>query len=101
MKFKVNKKFFTILNREIENSLDKSAEILKKSSKNIVAVDTGKLRDSIDVKEKSKGKRIIGSEEKYAGVIEYGSRNRSAQPYFRPALKKEKENIKRAWITKK
>ncbi len=53
-------------------------------------VDTGRLRNSIDIQEKGRdtsGPFVdVGTRVDYAGFVEYGTRHMAAQPYLRPAL---------------
>jgi HK97 gp10 family phage protein len=56
------------------------------------AVDTGALWNSVAVKHES-DTSYIGSHMHYAPHIEFGTRNMSARPYLRPALKSNKKAI--------
>lgn len=64
---------------------EESAEEIKELAKELVPVNTGKLRDSIKI-EKEGSDFIIGSDEEYSGFVEYGTLHQSPQPFMRPAL---------------
>lgn len=64
---------------------EKSAEEIKELARELVPVNTGKLRDSIKI-EKDGSDFIIGSDEEYSGFVEYGTLRQSPQPFMRPAL---------------
>jgi len=63
-------------------------------AKEIVPVDTGKLRDSIRILEynKEEGYTRIGSDVEYGLYQELGSRRNAPQPYLRPAAEEVLHN---------
>ena len=59
------------------------------AAKAIVPVDTGFLRDSIEIAVEggtTTANAEIGATARYGGFVEYGTSNTPAQPYMRPAL---------------
>ena len=71
-----------------EQARERSLEIIgltaEKYAKEIVPVDTGRLRNSIT--HEVDGKDVfVGSATEYAASVEYGTIKQKAQPYLRPA----------------
>ena len=71
-----------------EQARERSLEIIgltaEKYAKEIVPVDTGRLRNSIT--HEVDGKEVfVGSATEYAASVEYGTVKQKAQPYLRPA----------------
>jgi len=62
------------------------ADEVRDEAKALAPVDTGKLRDSIQVSNGDDTDTIY-SDVPYARVIEYGTRATPAQPFFRPAVR--------------
>lgn len=57
-------------------------------------VDTGNLRDSIKYRvDESEAAVIIGTNVEYAPYVEFGTAKMQAQPYLRPAVIENKEQI--------
>lgn len=97
---------------EIQAPLDdvcrKGAEMIARDARARVPVDTGTLKGQIDIKEsKFKGGGWIveaqGSDNYskfYSSFIEFGAhktQNIPAQPYLRPAIKRNRHKIQRMW----
>lgn len=82
--------------------LEKAGEIVAAKAKQIVPVDTGRLKDSIrvvrlhgDPKQNIRvyaGNRLKGSPF-YAHMVEYGTVKKAARPFLRPALNTSKGGI--------
>lgn len=85
----------------VRAGINKAMKQVKDRAKELVPVDTGKLRDSIKQKRRTRrgisramvvtGTREelgIGANERgfYPAVLEYGTRDRTARPYLRAAL---------------
>ena len=67
-----------------ERSLEIIGLTAEKYAKEIVPVDTGRLRNSIT--HEVDGKEVfVGSATEYAASVEYGTIKQKAQPYLRPA----------------
>jgi len=62
------------------------ANHVRDNAKNIVAVKTGRLQRSIRVMKTTGNTVFVGTSVPYSMLIEYGTVNMSAQPYFRPAI---------------
>lgn len=96
----------------IKNGSKKSSEEVQKTAKQLAPKDSGELKNSIKTREENspEGKSVYqvypaGESEggvRYGFVYEYGAPNRNipAQPFMRPAVKKNqkliKQNIKEA-----
>ena len=61
-----------------------AAENVLKMAKTIVPVDTGRLRDSLHIKQDSEGAELVGTDVEYAVFVEFGGAN-PAEPFLRPA----------------
>lgn len=65
------------------------------------AVDTGRLRGSIRVVDMSGPARVhvrVGTNVKYAPMLEYGTRRMAARPFMQPALGMAKPAMRRAMV---
>lgn len=111
------------LQRAAEQALTKAAMLIESSAKTKAPVDTGHLRDNIDHKVVNKGGKItgqVGSPDKYAIYVEYGTgekaengsgrkggwsyqdaegkwhhtRGSKAQKFLRPAFRENKAKVK-------
>ena len=69
-----------------EQSLDALSQEFILKSKQLVAVDTGRLRASISETAKGRLFREVGTNVGYGLHIEFGTRFQKAQPFLRPAL---------------
>ena len=69
----------------LEATLLKSAEEAVRIARELVPVDTGRLRDSIRILEKGQNYIVIGSDVEYAIFVELGTYKMAAQPYLGPA----------------
>ena len=76
-----------------ERSLEMIGLTAEKYAKEIVPVDTGRLRNSIT--HEVDGKEVfVGSATEYAASVEYGTVKQKAQPYLRPAATDHSETYK-------
>lgn len=67
------------------------AEELARRIRQKVPVDTGKLRNSVDVQTTKDGGRVtVGRGVRYAGYVEDGTAVMRAQPYIEPAVQEAK-----------
>ena len=61
-----------------------------------VPVDTGHLRDSIEIELKDNGMTgIVEPTAEYAAYVEFGTRKMTANPYLKPAWEAEKKQFKK------
>jgi len=71
---------------------------IERDAKQIVPVDTGNLKGSIEsrVIRNSDGEvvGVVGSNVRYAPFIEFGTSKMSAQPFLRPAVERNRETIR-------
>jgi len=77
-------------------SMEQLAGMVENNAKDIVPVDTGALRGSIqhETQEKSGGvESVIGTNKEYAEYVELGTSKMRAQPYLKPAAEKIKGQI--------
>ena len=72
----------------INNFLDKCGNVLVDEAKRIAPVDTGKLRDSIEIKDTdyTEKKVTVGSDVEYAIYQELGTVKMRPNAYLRPSL---------------
>jgi len=83
--------------KEVGNQVEITARAIEKTAKQLVPVDTGRLRSSIRPYpigwslEKS-----IEARTHYAKYIEFGTRRYSGKPFMRPAFQKHKKGFDRA-----
>jgi hypothetical protein len=85
----------TISDNKIEQALDKGALLVEGDAKQLVRVDTGRLRASINII-KLRLERRIGSNVVYAPAQEFGRPDLTSYgytPYLRPALRKNRNRI--------
>lgn len=89
--------------KEVENALEQTVSralfkvgaFVETESKTIVPVDTGRLKNSIEHQENSAEQYTeIGSKVEYAPYVETGTYKMKAQPYLRPAIERNKSQIK-------
>jgi HK97 gp10 family phage protein len=74
-----------IIPEAVEAALMEAAEEAMRFARSIVPVDTGTLRDSIDILEQGDDYVVIGTDLEYAAYVEFGTSRMSAQPYIGPA----------------
>lgn len=86
--------------KEIEEKLfDKmtlASDFVKNEARRRCPVDTGNLRSSLNdevIKENNEIVGRVGTNVEYAGYVEYGTKRQTAQPYLRPALLENKNQI--------
>jgi HK97 gp10 family phage protein len=83
----------------LTEAIDAAAEILKDEAKRRAPRVTGKLADSIEVREAKPKKgeavrRLIGPKGvKYAGFVEYGTAHNPPKPYMRPTHDGRKNQV--------
>jgi len=85
---------------------DEAREVIRKTTfdvearaKQLVPVDTGLLRNSIQSEFESDLVGIVFTNTKYAPFVEYGTSRMSAQPYMTPALESQRSPFIRALQT--
>ena len=93
--------FKEALNLKLIKCLAESGQVVKDEAKSNCPVKTGKLRDSIEASvDTTELQAIVGSDVKYALIIELGSRNQAPQPYLRQALSSKITEIEQIFNTK-
>lgn len=94
------------VNEILEDATKEAAEMVLADAKRRVKKDTWDLHDSLDVRlEKSKketkkmwqvySKGVSKGGVRYAFAVEGGTKKTKAQPFLRPALDENKDNVKR------
>ena len=81
----------------LDMALDDTADAISLKAQQIVPVDTGRLRASINVK-REELKKTIGTNVEYASFVEFGSpigtgENGGPMPYLRPAFETNKGRV--------
>jgi len=84
------------LNKDIQQGLKQSSNIIIKEAKRIVPVKTGRLRKSIKGRIKPRSLRV-GSDVEYAPFVELGTRFQRAQAFLLPALQHSRLKIQRVF----
>lgn len=69
-----------------------AAERVAEIARNNAPVDTGFLRDHIFARHLSKSSEVV-SEAPYSGFVEFGTRFMAAQPFLRPAVDENNQEI--------
>ena len=69
------------IQRDVSGIVPRIAEKIAGRAKEIVVVDSGKLKDSIS----ADGNTVIAGTD-YAAAVEFGTATKAARPYFRPAI---------------
>lgn len=69
----------------------KVARDIEGYAKSVVPVDTGNLKNNIDVEFADKGlTAIVAPHTEYAAFVEFGTRRMSARPYMTPAAERNR-----------
>ena len=75
------------------DGLEAGARIVETHAKLICPVDTGFLRNSIQVDSVTPLEAIIAPHTEYAEHVEFGTERQAAQPYMRPAIDEHQGEI--------
>lgn len=75
------------------DGLEAGARIVETHAKLICPVDTGFLRNSIQVDSVTPLEAIIAPHTEYAEHVEFGTERQGAQPYMRPAIDEHQGEI--------
>lgn len=70
------------LSQAIAEALQSAGDAFVDSAQGMAPVDTGFLRDNIEITESSDTEIVIVSQAEYSGFQEFGTRKMQAQPYF-------------------
>mgnify|MGYP003662008469 CR=1 FL=1 len=86
----------------LDMALDDTADSISLTAQQLVPVDTGRLRSSINVRREYLTK-TIGTNVKYAAYVEYGTPTGTGpsggpSPYFRPAFQTNKNKVTKFFI---
>ena len=96
------KKLDPLTREAILTGVNLAGLLVEGTAKNIVPVDTGELRDSINTNSKaipSGAEATVGTNKEYALYVELGTSKMQAQPYLKPALQKNKDKAKKLITT--
>jgi HK97 gp10 family phage protein len=102
------KKTFSQIDSELQAALKEAlsagAAVVVRDAKIRCPVDTGTLRRSLrEIRKIGSPGRIesnVGTDIEYAPHVEYGTRYQASQPYLRPALDENTDEIQRAFDLK-
>lgn len=83
------------LQANIGEALRQAAELIVSEAQANAPVDTGHLRDSIEVTEESDDSVTVVAGAEYAAYVEYGTSKMAAQPFFEPAIESVRSEIER------
>ncbi len=78
------------------DGLEAGARVVETYAKILAPVDTGFLRNSIQVDSVTPVEAIIAPHTEYAEHVEFGTSRMAAQPYMRPALDEHEGEIVQA-----
>lgn len=76
----------------VANGVADGAEMVADAARSIVPVDTGTLRDSIEVVANGDTADVVVGAE-YGPYVEFGTSDTPAQPFLRPALDSETDRV--------
>jgi len=76
-----------------QTALTLASDLVLRTSKLSTPVDTGRLRSS-ETKQVFKDKAFVGTNVEYAPNVEFGTSRQRPQPFLRPALDNNIQNIK-------
>jgi HK97 gp10 family phage protein len=79
-----------------QDGLEAGARIVETHAKVLCPVDTGFLRNSIQVDSVTPMEAIIAPHTDYAEYVEFGTSRMEAQPYMRPGLDEHEDEIVQA-----
>ena len=87
----------------VRDSLRSAARVVEKSARQKVPVDTGRLKKSITQRvtvQSAVGEALIGyrKETFYGRFVELGTSKMAAQPFLRPALDENTDEIGRVFV---
>lgn len=73
---------------KVKSAMEQASILIMDTAKEIVPVDTGRLRDSIDyqiTEDALQTTSIISPHTEYAEFVEFGTSRQPSQPFMRPA----------------
>jgi HK97 gp10 family phage protein len=85
----------------VRQAMERACLVVQDSAKRMCPVDTGRLRDSIDVQISEDALAITGiiaPHTEYAGFVEFGTSKMRAQPYMRPAIDGSQGDVKDIFV---
>lgn len=71
---------------EVMDNIEKWADEIVEQAQTLAPVKTGRLRQSIRKEDPAEKKIDIIADTEYSLYIEYGTKNRTPQPFLRPAM---------------
>jgi HK97 gp10 family phage protein len=81
------------ISRGIADALRQGAELIVNYAQANAPVDTGYLRDHIEISEESDTSVTVVSGAEYSGFVEHGTSKMAAQPFFEPAIEQARGEI--------
>lgn len=70
------------IDKAVQQALEESAQSAIEGAKGVVPVRTGRLRDSIGIKQRTKDSILVAADTPYAAAVEFGASGRAARPYI-------------------
>ncbi len=77
-------------------AIRKAAHDIEAGAKNVVPVDTGNLKNSIQTTMEGDLTAVVGTHVEYAPYVEYGTRRMAARPYLGPAAELVRPSLEAA-----
>lgn len=77
-------------------AIRKAAHDIEAGAKNVVPVDTGNLKNSIQTTMEGDLTAVVGTHVEYAPYVEYGTRRMAARPYLGPAAEAVRPSLEAA-----
>lgn len=74
-------------------ALREVADLIVEEAQSTCPVDTGYLRDHIQITSESDTQVTVASTAEYSSFVEYGTRYMDAQPFFEPAIDKARSQM--------
>ena len=81
------------LKAKLDEHVDRKAQTLRNYIIPNVPVDSGRLRQSINVQKVDDGVYRVGTNVEYAVHVEFGTRSQAPQPFMRPAVERLKGEL--------
>jgi HK97 gp10 family phage protein len=89
----VNRSIELKLAQKLDQHVNRKAQQLRAYVVVLTPVDTGRLRQSINVQKLGDAHYSVGTNVEYAPYVEYGTRYQAPQPYFRPGIARLKSSL--------
>lgn len=85
------------LGREAREIVQKTAFEIEAGAKQIVPVDTGALKNSIQTEPEGNAAMVVYTNQEYAAFVEHGTGRQASQPYMTPAAEQARPGFMAAF----